>query len=64
LRLAKGPTRAIGLTKMMMYRSSSMNLEQALDFEAHLVEEATRSQDYKEGLRAFNEKRPPAYKGL
>ena len=29
LRLAKGPTRAIGLTKMMMYRSSSMNLEQA-----------------------------------
>ncbi len=64
LRLAKGPTRAIGLTKLMMYRSSSMNLDQALDLEAHLVEEATRSQDYKEGLRAFNEKRPPDYKGF
>ena len=64
LRLAKGPTRAIGLTKQMMYRSASMGLEQALDFEAHLVEEAIRSQDYKEGLRAFNEKRPPEYKGF
>jgi 2-(1,2-epoxy-1,2-dihydrophenyl)acetyl-CoA isomerase len=64
VRLAKGPTRAIGLTKQMMYRSASMSLEQALDFEAHLVEEAVRSQDYKEGLRAFNEKRPPEYKGF
>lgn len=64
LRLAKGPTRAIGLTKTLMYRSASLNLEQALDLEAHLVEEATRSQDYKEGLRAFYEKRPPTYKGL
>lgn len=64
LRLAKGPTRAIGLTKQMMYRSATMGLEQALDFEAHLVEEAVRSQDYKEGLRAFNEKRPPEYKGF
>lgn len=64
LRLAKGPTRAIGLTKVMMYRSSNLNLEQALDLEAHLVEEATRSQDYKEGLRAFSEKRPPEYKGF
>ena len=63
VRLAKGPTRAIGLTKQMMYRSATMGLEQALDFEAHLVEEAVRSQDYKEGLRAFNEKRPPEYKG-
>ncbi|MDB5082552.1 MAG: 2-(1,2-epoxy,2-dihydrophenyl)acetyl-CoA isomerase [Chloroflexi bacterium] len=64
VRLAKGPTRAIGLTKTMMYRSANMNLEQALDLEAHLAEEATRSQDYKEGLRAFNEKRPPEYKGF
>lgn len=64
VRLAKGPTRAIGLTKVMMYRSSNLNLENALDLEAHLVEEATRSQDYKEGLRAFSEKRPPEYKGF
>ena len=63
VRLAKGPTRAIGLTKQMMYRSATMGLEQALDFEAHLVDEAVRSQDYKEGLRAFNERRPPEYKG-
>lgn len=64
VRLAKGPTRAIGLTKQMMYRSFTMGLEQALDFEAHLAEEAVRSQDYKEGLRAFSEKRPPEYKGF
>lgn len=63
VRLAKGPTRAIGLTKSLMYNAMTMNLDQALDQEARLMEEATRSEDYKEGLRAFLEKRPPQYKG-
>ncbi|HEX2912854.1 MAG TPA: enoyl-CoA hydratase-related protein [Chloroflexia bacterium] len=62
-RLAKGPTRAIGLTKSMIYRSATLTLEQALDLEANLTEQATRTQDYKEGLQAFLEKRPPNYTG-
>lgn len=63
MRLAKGPTRAIGLTKTLMYRSAGMNLDQELDLESQLMEEATQTQDYKEGLRAYIEKRTPNYKG-
>lgn len=62
-RLAKGPTRAIGLTKSLIYKSANLNLDQSLDLEAQLTEEAVRSQDYKEGLQAFVEKRAPQYKG-
>ncbi len=63
MRLAKGPTRAIGLTKSLLYRSANLNLDQSLDLEAQLLQDATRSQDYKEGLRAFVEKRAPNYRG-
>jgi 2-(1,2-epoxy-1,2-dihydrophenyl)acetyl-CoA isomerase len=63
-RLAKGPTRAIGLTKNLIYRSATMTLDQSLDLESRLTEEAIRTADYKEGLSAFLEKRPPNYKGL
>jgi len=62
-RLAKGPTRAMGLTKAMMYNSQSLNLEQALELESQLLEETARSADYKEGLKAFLEKRSPNFKG-
>jgi 2-(1,2-epoxy-1,2-dihydrophenyl)acetyl-CoA isomerase len=63
LRLAKGPTRAMGLSKALIYNSANLNLNQALDFEAQLMDEALRSADYKEGLNAFVQKRPPDYKG-
>ncbi len=63
LRLAKGPTRAIGLAKVMMYRSANLNLEQGLDMESELMEEATRTQDYREGLQAYLDKRTPNYRG-
>ncbi len=62
-RLAKGPTRALGLAKSMVYNGATLNLDQALEMEAQLMDEASRTEDYKEGLRAFSEKRPPQYKG-
>jgi 2-(1,2-epoxy-1,2-dihydrophenyl)acetyl-CoA isomerase len=62
-RLAKGPTRAIGMTKSLIYKTASASLDQALDLEAYLTDEATRTQDYKEGLRAYLDKRAPNYKG-
>ncbi|MEI6043131.1 MAG: enoyl-CoA hydratase-related protein [Chloroflexota bacterium] len=63
VRLAKGPTRAIGLTKSLVYSSTNLTLDQALEQEARLMEETSQTKDYKEGLRSFLEKRPPKYRG-
>ncbi len=63
VRLAKGPTRAIGLTKNLLYKSANLTLDQSLELEASMLDEVTLTQDYKEGLRAFLDKRPPNYLG-
>ncbi len=62
--LAKGPTRALGLVKQGLRRGFAADLEQVLALEAQLQEEASRTADHQEGLRAFKEKRPPAFRGM
>jgi len=62
-RYAKAPTKAIGLIKRMLNRSFSSSLDDMLDMEKHGQEIAGRTEDYKEGVLAFNEKRNPVYKG-
>lgn len=63
LRLAKGPTKAIGLAKRAMNRALHMDLEQILDYEVHAQEAAGASDDHKEGIAAFLEKRTPEFRG-
>lgn len=63
LRLAKGPTRAIGLAKRTMNRALHMDLEQLLDYEVYAQEAAGASDDHKEGMAAFIEKRPASFSG-
>ncbi|MBU6323892.1 MAG: enoyl-CoA hydratase/isomerase family protein [Bacteroidetes bacterium] len=60
---ASAPTKAIGLMKKMLNRSSYSDLNQMLEYEAHCQEIAGRSEDYREGVTAFNEKRKPEFKG-
>ena len=61
--IANAPTLAIGLTKRAMNRALVTSLEDSLAYEAHLQEVAGRSEDHKEGIAAFLEKRSPEFKG-
>ncbi len=61
--LAQMPTKAIGLTKRLLNQSMTNNLEQQLALESDLQIEASSSNDYKEGVTAFVEKRKPEFKG-
>ncbi len=62
-RLAKAPTKAIGLGKRALNRSLGVTFEESLDYEAHLQDVAGRTEDFAEGVTAFLEKRPPNFVG-
>ncbi|HMQ02354.1 MAG TPA: enoyl-CoA hydratase-related protein [Pyrinomonadaceae bacterium] len=62
-RLAAGPTASIGRIKQMLNASFSNDLASQLDLEHKLQIESGRSPDFKEGVAAFFEKRPPRFSG-
>lgn len=62
-RLAQAPTRAIALAKRALNKSLDSDLGATLEHEALMQELAGRSADYREGVRAFTEKRAPVYTG-
>ncbi len=62
-RLAAGPRRAIGLAKQMVNRAATGDLRAALDHEAQAQPLMFQTADFREGARAFAEKRPPAFTG-
>ena len=62
-KLAKSPTKSIGLIKRALNKSLSSDLDSLLDYEATIQEIASLSEDHKEGVKAFLEKRPAQFKG-
>jgi 2-(1,2-epoxy-1,2-dihydrophenyl)acetyl-CoA isomerase len=61
--LAALPTRAIGMTKRAFNRALLPALEEHLEYEAELMEEAGKTHDHREGVMAFLEKRTPEFTG-
>jgi 2-(1,2-epoxy-1,2-dihydrophenyl)acetyl-CoA isomerase len=61
--LARGASVAIGLTKRCINRSLETGLDDAMENEAFALELSSRTADFKEGLRAFTERRPPDFLG-
>ncbi len=62
-RLAKGPTQAIAATKRLLNESGGYDLEHAMHAESMAVELTIRTADFKEGMSAFFQKRPPNFTG-
>jgi 2-(1,2-epoxy-1,2-dihydrophenyl)acetyl-CoA isomerase len=60
---AKAPTKAIGLIKKMLNKSTTSTLDEMLEYEAYSQEIAGQSHDYREGVAAFLEKRKPVFLG-
>jgi 2-(1,2-epoxy-1,2-dihydrophenyl)acetyl-CoA isomerase len=62
-KLAKGPSLALGLAKEAIRRNLSQSLDSALEFEAQSQKQCLGSEDHREAVNAFMEKRDPRFRG-
>jgi 2-(1,2-epoxy-1,2-dihydrophenyl)acetyl-CoA isomerase len=60
---SEAPTVALALIKRLLDESWSNDLDSQLDLERETQREASLTPDYTEGVRAFLEKRAPAFSG-
>jgi 2-(1,2-epoxy-1,2-dihydrophenyl)acetyl-CoA isomerase len=60
---AARPTRAVGMTKRLFDHADTATLEEQLELEAQLQAAAAKTDDFREGVAAFVEKRPPSFSG-
>ncbi len=63
IRLAKGPSKAIGLAKASIYQGVTMGMDTVLEAEVRAASLSIFTEDAKEGIQAVLEKRKPEFKG-
>ena len=63
LRLAEGPTIALGRTKALLQASLTSDLEGQLKAEKESFAHCAATDDFTEGMMAFMQKRPPEFRG-
>ncbi len=63
IRLANGPSKAIGMAKATIYQSMTMDMASVLEAEVRAVSLSIATEDAKEGIKAVLEKRKPKFKG-
>ncbi len=61
--LAQGPTLAYGRAKQLCYTSVNETLETHMENEAREIADSGKTDDFREGILAFIQKRPPAFQG-
>lgn len=61
--LAQMPTKGIGLTKRLLNQTFTNDLEAQLEMEKDVQVQAGQTEDFREGVAAFLEKRKPVFKG-
>jgi 2-(1,2-epoxy-1,2-dihydrophenyl)acetyl-CoA isomerase len=62
-KLGEAPTVALGLTKWLLQSGNGLDLDRHLQNEALALELSSRSEDFKEGLAAFRDKRDADFQG-
>ena len=62
-RLAEGPTLAFGAAKRLVASSLESSMETQMEHERRAIAECGGTEDFKEGVAAFVEKRTPDFKG-
>jgi 2-(1,2-epoxy-1,2-dihydrophenyl)acetyl-CoA isomerase len=62
-KIAAGPPIAIRLAKRALYRSQDCDLRSALEFETYAQNICSETEDAREGIKAFIEKRSPRFQG-